>query len=184
MLYTIENWGEVNRPMSCGRKEQALTPSECAKEWDSLSKSPRPVKWSETCSVMSDSLCPTELYSPWNSPGQNTGVGSPSLLWWIFQTQGLNPGFMHCKWILYQLSHQGSSQAKHPVNIFGHTCGSIYLLLKRSRWLNSSPLSVDEPFLTPSNFPFYLSRMIQVIPISSMSLCNQNLLLPSADRNP
>ena len=49
-----------------------------------------------------------ELCSPWNSPGQNTGVGSRSLLQGIFLTQGLNPGLLHCRWILYQLSHQGS----------------------------------------------------------------------------
>ena len=48
------------------------------------------------------------LYSPWNSPGQNTGVGSCSLLQGVFPTQGLNPGLPHCRWILYQLSHQGS----------------------------------------------------------------------------
>ena len=41
--------------------------------------------------------------------GQNTGVGSPSLLQGIFPTQGLNPGLPHCRWILYQLSHKGSS---------------------------------------------------------------------------
>ena len=46
--------------------------------------------------------------SPWNSPGQNTGVGSLSLLQGIFPTQGLNPGLLHCRWILYPLSHQGS----------------------------------------------------------------------------
>ena len=39
---------------------------------------------------MSDSLRPHGLYSPWNSPGQNTGVGNPSLLQEIFPTQGLN----------------------------------------------------------------------------------------------
>ena len=38
-----------------------------------------------------DSLQPHGLYSPWNSPGQNTGVGSLSLLQGIFPTQGLNP---------------------------------------------------------------------------------------------
>ena len=42
------------------------------------------------------------------SPGQNTGVGSLSLLHWIFPTQGSNPGLPHCRQILYQLSHQGS----------------------------------------------------------------------------
>ena len=57
---------------------------------------------------MSDSLGPHGLYSPWNSPGQNTGVGSLSLLQGIFPTQGSNPGLPHCRQILYQLSHQGS----------------------------------------------------------------------------
>ena len=55
---------------------------------------------SESCSVGSDSLRPHGLYSSWNSPGQNTGVGSLSLLQGIFPTQGLNPGLPHCKQIL------------------------------------------------------------------------------------
>ena len=59
-------------------------------------------------SVMSDSLQPHGLYSPWNSPGQNTGVVSLSLLHGIFLTQGSNPGLPHCRQILYQLSHKGS----------------------------------------------------------------------------
>ena len=62
----------------------------------------------ESHSVMSDSLPPHALYSQWNSPGQNTGVGSLSLLQGIFPTQGLNPGLLPCKQILYQLSHKGS----------------------------------------------------------------------------
>ena len=57
---------------------------------------------------MSDSLRPHGLYSPWNSPGQNTGVGSLSLLQRNFPTQGLNPGLPHCWQVLYQLSHKGS----------------------------------------------------------------------------
>ena len=66
------------------------------------------MKWSESRSGVSDSLWLHRLYSPWNSPGQNTGVGSLSLLQGIFPTQGLNPGLPHCRQILYQLSHQGS----------------------------------------------------------------------------
>ena len=58
------------------------------------------------CSVMSDSLRPHGLHSPQNSPGQDTGVGSLSLLGRIFPTQGLKPGLPHCRWILYQLSHK------------------------------------------------------------------------------
>ena len=100
---------------------------------------------SESHSVVSDSLWPHGLYSPWNSPGQNsgvgrvafpfsrgssqprsptlqvdslpaepqgkpkkTGVGSPSLLQQVFQTQELNWGLLHCRQILYQLSYLGS----------------------------------------------------------------------------
>ena len=57
---------------------------------------------------MSDSLWPHRLYNLWNSPGQSTGVGSLSLLQGIFPTQRLNPGLLHCRWILYELSHKGS----------------------------------------------------------------------------
>ena len=101
----------------------------------------------ESCSVVSDSLRPHGLYCPWNSPGQNTGVGSLSLLrgssqprdrtqvscitsgfftsWaqgkpkttgvdslsllqQTFPTQESNQGLQHCRWILYQLSYEGS----------------------------------------------------------------------------
>ena len=53
---------------------------------------------------MSDSLRPHGLYSPWNSPGQN----SLSLLQGIFPTQGSNPGLPRGRQILYHLSHKGS----------------------------------------------------------------------------
>ena len=68
------------------------------------------MKWSEneSCSVVSDSLQPHGLYRPWNSPGQNTRVGSHSILQGIFPTQGSNRGLLHFWWILYQLSHKGS----------------------------------------------------------------------------
>ena len=62
------------------------------------------VKVTQSCQI----LRPHGLYSSWNSLGQNTGVISLSLLQWIFSTQGLNPGLLHCRQILYQLSHQGS----------------------------------------------------------------------------
>ena len=63
---------------------------------------------SESGSLVSDSLQPHGLHSPWNSPGQNPGVGSLSLLQGIFPIQGSNPGLPHCGWILYQLSHKGN----------------------------------------------------------------------------
>ena len=66
---------------------------------------------SGSCSVVSDSLWPHELYSPWNLPGQNTEVGSLSLLQGIFPNQGPNQALpQQCRWILYQLSHKGSPE--------------------------------------------------------------------------
>ena len=61
----------------------------------------------ETHSVMSNSLQAHGLYSSRNSPGQNTRVSSLSLLQGIFPMQALNPGLLHCRSILYQLSYKG-----------------------------------------------------------------------------
>ena len=92
------------------------------------------MKWSESLSVMSDSLWPHGLYSPWNSPGRNTGEGSLSLLQGIIPTQGSNPGLPQCRQILYQLSHKGSprilewvaypfsSRSSQPRNQTGVSC--------------------------------------------------------------
>ena len=71
-----------------------------------LSYQPMKVKVTQSCPTLCDPM--DWLYSPWNSPGQNTGVGSLSLLQEIFPSQGSNPGLLHCRWILYQLSHKGS----------------------------------------------------------------------------
>ena len=93
-------------------------------------------KWKSLSPV--DSL---QLYSPWNSPGQSIGVGSLSLLQEIFPTQGLNPGLMCCRQILYQLSHQGS-----PANVLFkiislRLCGKL-CWVSRSKFI----------FLSLSNF--------------------------------
>ena len=75
---------------------------------------------SECCSIMSDSLQPLN-----NSPGQNMGVDSCSLLQGIFQTQVSNPGLPYCRRILYQLSHQGSTRILEWV---------VYAFFSRSSW--------------------------------------------------
>ena len=89
---------------------------------------------SESHSVMSNSSPPHGLYSPWNSSGQNTGVGNLSLLQGIFPTQGWNSGLPHCSQILYQLSQKGSprvlewvaypfsSRSSRPGNQSGVSC--------------------------------------------------------------
>ena len=75
---------------------------------------------SESCSFGSDSLWPHGLYSPWNSPGQNTGVGSFSLLHGIFPIQGSNPGLPCCRQILYQLSHREISKSTEVCSLSLH----------------------------------------------------------------
>ena len=70
-------------------------------------------KWKSLSPTLNDSH---GLYSPWNSPGQNTwnspsqntGMGNLSLVQGIFPPQGSKWGLLHCMWILYQLSHQRS----------------------------------------------------------------------------
>ena len=62
-------------------------------------------------------LCLARLLCPWDSPGQNTGVGCHSLHQGIFPTQGLNLSLLHCRQILYPLSHQGTSGTMYYLKI-------------------------------------------------------------------
>ena len=57
---------------------------------------------------MSPALQADSLQAETQRKPKNIGVGSLSLLQQIFPTQGLNQGLLHCRWILYQLSYQGS----------------------------------------------------------------------------
>ena len=71
-----------------------------------------PVYIEHVCwSVMSDFLWPhglSRLLYPWDFPGKNTRVGCHSFLQGIFLTHGSNTSLLHCRQILYHLSHQGS----------------------------------------------------------------------------
>ena len=83
-------------------------------------------------SVVSDSLqphglWPARLLCPWNFPGKTTGVGSHSLLQGIL----LNLGLLHCRWILYHLSHQGSPSlilgpSGRPACLLGFKCNTDF----------------------------------------------------------
>ena len=84
------------------------------------------------------------LYRPWNSPGQNTGVGSLCLLQGIFPTQGSNPGLPHCRWILYQLIHKRSPRILQWVD---------YPFSSRSSW----PRNSGSPALQADSLPTELS---------------------------
>ena len=78
------------------------------------------MKWSESRSVVSNSLLPHGLYSPWNPPGNNTGVGSLSLLQRTFPTQESNPDLS--KW---QADSLPAEPRRKPKNI---GVGSLSLL--------------------------------------------------------
>ena len=82
---------------------------------------------SESCSVMSSSLWPHGLYSPWNS-GQNTPGQKIYFLQEIFPTQESNPGLRYCGQILYQLSCKGSPRIPKWV---------AYPLSRGSSWLRN-----------------------------------------------
>ena len=60
------------------------------------------------------------VFCPWASPGKNTRVGAHSLLQGTFLTQGLNPGLLHCRWILYHLNHQGSPDSTIVIYFSGN----------------------------------------------------------------
>ena len=90
------------------------------------------------------------LYSPWNSPGQNTGVGSFSLLQGIFPTQGLNPGLQHCRGNLYQLNPRdgvgGLGRAALSVGRGPQLCGAS------PSYHASTPALLDPFHSLPSSF--------------------------------
>ena len=79
---------------------------------------------SKSLSVVPDNLRPHGLYSPWNSPDQNTGVGSQSLLQGIFPTQGSNRGLLQCRWILHQLSYQGKPSGPPLIHLWSQKAAS------------------------------------------------------------
>ena len=126
---------------------------------------------SEGRSVVSYFLWPHELYSPWNSLGQ-MGVGSLSLLQGIFPTQGSNPGFPHCRRILYQLSHKGSPYFyfyKQTSTVQTHVVqGSVVLLfeLNTYHWLIMSGIAFQTSWI---NISAYIGRCFGFI-ISIMKI--------------
>ena len=113
----------------CLMQVGALVYSKCQSCWEPASSllaptvCSRKVK-SESCSVVSYSLQPHGVYSPWSPPDHYMGVGSLSLLQGIFLTHELNRGLLRYRRILYQLSYQGGGYVKclaHTVSFETHT---------------------------------------------------------------
>ena len=76
------------------------------------------VKVAQSCPTLCDSI---RLYSPWNSPGQNTGLGNLFLLQGIFPIQGSNSGLLHCWWI-HPKERQCQKMFKLPHSYTHLTC--------------------------------------------------------------
>ena len=114
-------------------------------------------------SVVSDSLWPHGLYSPWNSPGQNTGVGSLYLFQGIFPTQGSNPGLPHCrqKSLIFRpassmplgtvntfgewMRHSLLSPSENPLELEDRCEPQLFLSFTVWSWAMTSPLSASFP---------------------------------------
>ena len=129
---------------------------------------------SESHSVRSNFLSPHGQYSPWISPGQNTGVGSFSLPQRIFPTQGSNPGLPHCRGILYQLSHKESllnSMDHSKVTMLSYCttrwpwllCSWIYIHIYNYHW---SSFSVLYNVITEARFKFVLNTYFSFLHLS------------------
>ena len=71
-----------------------------------------------------------------DSPSKSTRVGCHALLWGIFPTQGSNRGLLHCRWILYQLSYQGSPRQQQKTVTY-----QKYLTEKTSSALSGAGIS-------------------------------------------
>ena len=89
--------------------------------------------YGESLSVVSNSLRTHGLYSPWNSPGQNTGVGSLPLLQRIFPTQGSNSGVWHCR----QMDRAWQATVHRVTNSWTQLCAwahtiNIYIIYIRA----------------------------------------------------
>ena len=91
-------------------------------------------------------LCnPMDYICPWNSPGQNTAVGSLSLLQGIFPTQGSNPGLPHYKQILYQLSHRGSPKILEWIVYLFSSRSSQSRNQTRASWIAGGFFTTEPP---------------------------------------
>ena len=113
-----ERWGKGSKGLDTSKKEKKTLGSwggKRSKEWeDSSLETEAGIGLTVLrCSVVSDSLRPhglqpARLLCPWDSPGKNTEVACHALLQGIFPTHGVNPGLLHCRLILYCLSHEAS----------------------------------------------------------------------------
>ena len=128
-------------------------------------------------------LCDRMEYSSWNSPDQNTRVGSHCVLQGIFPTQGSNPGVPHCRRVLYQLSHQGSSisraESKSLPNSLEILSDTKYLF--RYLWLIHYHRVYSNLLIYLQCFSLTVSNLIAINYKSLTYLFNSNNLIKSSN---
>ena len=117
-------------------------------------------------------LCESMDNSPLNSAGQNNGVGSLSLLWDIFPTQGLNPDLPICRRILYQLSQKGSPRILEWVSSVQFSCVQLFA----TQWTAACQASLS---ITNSRSWLKLMSIESVMPFNHLILCCPLFLPPS-----
>ena len=115
---------------------------------------------------MSDSFWHHGLCSPCNSPGQNTGVGSLSLLQGIFQSQESNPGPLHCKWII-----------SNGFNITIHVRISIFV---NNVNINSSLSSIEKLFFCIQSSPVQSLSRVQLFATPWITACQASLSITNS----
>ena len=128
---------------------------------------------------MSDSLrphglYPTRLLRPWDFPGKHTGVGCHFLLQRIFLTRGSNPGFLHCRQMLYRLSHREAP--KHSLRSVQFSSVQLFsrVRLFATPWIAARQASLS---ITNSRSSLQLMCIESVMPSSHLILCRPLLLL-------
>ena len=91
---------------------------------------------SQSCSTLGNPMAPARLLCQWDFPGKNTGVGCHFLLEGIFPIQGSNPGLLHCRQIIFHLSHQrsptfsqGSPSPSHSLHLQHYLLLPLYTYL-------------------------------------------------------
>ena len=112
-------------------------------------------KWSESRSVVSNSLRPHGLYSPRNSPGQNTGVDSRSLLQGISQPRDWTK-VSHIAGVFFTVwaTRESPAYKKYSLNIY-------WITVRRNRWMNKHRLKT-----VLSQYIFFISTDLKVVKTS------------------
>ena len=130
---------------------------------------------SESGSVVSNSLWPHGLDSPWNSPSQNTGVGKP-FLQDIFPTQELNPGLQPFPF------SRVSSQPKDRIQVSGISGRHFTSWATReadeywSGWPIPSPAGLPDPGIEPGCLALHADSLPAEPPGKPFLLCWYHLI--------